>query len=534
MSVRYADGWTRKKHTYIAALRRGLTAVGCFSCAVMFPFALAGAPTRGGEMVLVQASNPPTLDAMATTAQQSRNITMNIYETLFGFDSDIQPIPILAEGVEISDGGLTYVFALRRGVLFHNGKEMTSVDVKASLERYREVGASAGLLTPVKDIEITGKYEVTFHMVAPTPTFLETFSSPRAPAVIIPSEDADRDVGRISFVGTGPYKLVEFVPDSHVTLERFADYSVDTRHDGANGFGGRKTAWLDRVVFRIMPERGASIAALEAGEVHLVEEVSMPVARRLQSNPNIQLYENLRWAFSTFIFNLNERPGNNVKFREAVQVALNMEAIMAISSGGLYALDHGWQYPGTTYYADDIGKEYYNLADSERAKSLLDEAGYAGEVFSILTDSTLKHHSRAAVVIAEQLNDIGINAVINQVDWPTAMNLRLQDEGWNGWTLQLGIQTYAGPVDLVATLASPGRPHFVEADSKLDALYQELIRGRTVEARQETFRKIQARLYEIFAIIKIGNAGIIHASRSNVKGFEPFRFLRVYDVWVER
>src|SRR6056297_681587 len=340
MLVIFIAAISTRRSLFVPARRCWLGVLVGLACAVVLPCAPAEAQKRGGEMVLAQASNPPTLDAMATTAQQTRNITMNVYETLYGFDRNIEPIPILAEGVEISDDGLTYVFTLRRGVLFHNGKEMTSKDVKASLERYREVGASANLLAPVKDIEITGKYEVTFHMVAPTPIFLETFSSPRAPAVIIPSEDADKDVGKISFVGTGPYKLVEFVPDSHVTLERFADYSADIRHDGINGFGGRKTAWLDRVIFRIMPERGASIAALEAGEVHLVEEVSIPVARRLRSNPNIELYENLRWAFATFIFNLNEPPGDNVKFREAVQVALNMEAIMAISSGGLYALDH--------------------------------------------------------------------------------------------------------------------------------------------------------------------------------------------------
>ncbi|MCG6901917.1 MAG: ABC transporter substrate-binding protein [Rhodobacter sp.] len=522
-----------KTHLKMASKLRSLGVIGVFALAAVFSPLPSLAQVKGGEIVIVQGSNPPSLDGMSTSSQASRNINMNIYETLYGFSEEIKPIPILAEGVDISDDGLTYVFTLRKGVLFHNGDEMNAGDVKASLERYRVVGATKNLLAPVKDIEITGDYEVTFHMVENTPTFLEAFSSPRAPAVIIPEEDGATEAGKNSFVGTGPYKFVEYVPDDHVTIERFDDYTADTRSEGIDGFGGKKTAWLDRVIFRIIPEPGAQVAALEAGEVQILEQIPMPAARRLESSPDINLFKNARWAFTTFIFNTSVSPSDNVKFREAVQVGLNMEEIMAISSEGLYTLNHRWQYEGTTYDPGMIGAEYYNQADTERAKALLAEAGYDGEEFSILTDSNIPQHGRSAVVIAEQLKGMGINAVINQVDWPTALNVRMQDEGWNGWTLQMGIEPYLGPVGLIATLASPARPHFVKPDAELDALYQELIKGATVEARQETFKKIQAHLYEIFAIIKVGDSGLMHAARSSVKGFIPFRFPRVYDIWLE-
>jgi len=492
----------------------------------------AWAQTMGGDVTVVQSSNPPSLDAMSTSSQASRNVNMNIYETLYGFSGAIQPIPILAEGVEISDDGLTYVFTLRQGVKFHNGKEMTARDVKASLERYRRVGATGGLLDPVATIEITGDHEVTFTMVQNTPTFLEAFSSPRAPAVIIPEEDGETEAGKTSLIGTGPYRYVEYVPDNFVRLERFEDYAADDRYEREDGFGGKKTAYFDTVTFRIIPEPGAAVAALEAGEVDVVEQIPMPSARRLESSADITLHENLPWAFTTFIFNLNEAPSDNIKFREAVQVALNMEEVMGISAEGLFNLNHGWQYPGSTYDAGEIGKEYYNLNDAERAKELLKEAGYNGEEFSILTDTQIPGHSKQAVVIAEQLNRIGINAVINQVDWPTALKLRMEDTGWNGWTLQMGIEPYLGPVAITATLTGK-RPHFVKNDPQLDALYQELIVGETVEGRKETFAKIQTRLYEFFGIIKVGDTGLMQAARSNVKGYEPFRFTRMYDVWFE-
>jgi peptide/nickel transport system substrate-binding protein len=483
-------------------------------------------------VVVVQGSNPPSLDAMTTSSQASRNITMNMYETLYGYGADVAPVPILAEGVEISADGLSYVFTLRQGVKFHNGDIMDAGDVTASLERYRKVGGTKGLLDQVASIEATGPLEVTLRLTEPTPTFLEGFSSPRAPAVIIPAEDAAAEAGKTSLIGTGPYKFVEYVPDSHVKLARFDDYTEDTRSDGINGFGGRKIPWFDTVTFRIISEPGAQVSALETGEVDVVETLTVPAARRLQSDPDITVYENLPWAMSVLILNMSVPPTDNIRFREAVQVALNMEEILAISGEGLYRLNHGWQYPGTLYDAGDIGKEFYNRNDAERARALLKEAGYNGEPFAILTDSQIPYHGRAAVVIAEQLGKVGINAVINQFDWPTVLKMRLQPEGWNAWTSSKGLEPYLGPYGVVASVVGEST-HFIVPDERIDALYQQLITGATLEARQETMRQIQARLYEIFGIIKLGDLGIMQAARARVKGFEPFRFTRMYNVWFE-
>jgi peptide/nickel transport system substrate-binding protein len=515
----------------LSSFLRALTMTSVFALATVLPGGSALAQVMGGELVVVQGSNPPSLDAMATSSGASRNINMNVYETLYGFDEKVVPIPMLAEGVTISDDGLKYVFALRKGVKFHNGDEMTSADVKASLDRYLKVGATANLLEPVAAIDITGDYEVTLTMKKVTPTFLEAFANPRSPAVIIPKADALAEAGKTSMVGTGPYKIIEYVPDSHVTLEKFADYSQDTRYAGPDGFGGKKTAYFDKVTFRIMPEPGAQVAALEAGEVDILDQIPVPAGRRLANDENIKIYENLKWAFGTLILNANEPPTDNIKFREAVQVALNMEEIVGIASEGLFAANGGWLYPGSTYDAGDIGAaDYYNKADPERAKALLVEAGYNNEPFTIITDNTIPFHGRAAVVIAEQLKAVGINVVINQVDFPTVLNLRMQDTGWNGWTLTMGIEPYLGPAAIVSTLTG-ARPHFVKPDEQLEALYQELITGASTEDRKATFAKIQKRLYEYFGVIKLGDTGQMQASRSNIENFETGRFPRVYDIW---
>src|SRR5690606_6861332 len=365
----------------------------------------------------------------------------------------------------------------------------------------------------------------------PNPTFLEAFASPRAPAVIIPAEEAAKGPNEIEFIGTGPYKFVEYVPDSHVTLERFEDYTPNENFEGIDGFGGRKTAYLDTVTFRVIPEPGAAVAALETGEIQMLEQIPVPTARRLASIENIKVYENMPWAFLTFIFNMKEAPGDNPKFREAVQVALNNEEVMGIATEGLFQLYHGWMYEGSPYDAGEIGRDYYNVADSERAAQLLEEAGYNNEPFSILTDSNIPEHGKAAIVIAEQLQAVGINATVNQVDWPTALNIRLQDTGWNGWTLMMGIEPYLGPVALISTLTG-AQPHFRANDEQLDQLYEELITTASDEGRKEVFARIQQRLYEFFGIVKLGETGLMQATTANVEGFKPFRFPRVYDIWL--
>jgi len=490
------------------------------------------AQTMGGEMILAQSSNPPSLDAMTTSSETSRNVNMNIYESLVTVDENVSPVAMLADTWSISDDGLTYVFALREGVLFHNGEEMTSEDVVASLERYREHGATRNMLNGVASIEATGPYEVTMTLSEPAPTFIESFASPRAPAVIIPAEEASKAPDEIEIIGTGPYKFVEYVPDSHVTLERFNDYSQDMDHAGPTGFGGKKTAYLDTVTFRIIPEAGARIAALEAGEIHWADQIPVPAALRMQSDPDLKIYEARQWAFLTLILNWKLPPTDDVNFRRAVLHAIEPEEVMAIATEGFYDLNHGWQYPNYTYYPGDIGEDAY-MQDLDAARAALAASDYNGEEFTILTDPNYGEHSRAAVVIAGQLQDIGINAEVRQLDWPTVLQIRLTDEGWNGWTLMQGIEPFLGPYGF-ASLMTGERPHQREEHPRLTSAYNDLVTGETVEARKAAFAELQTAMYDLVPQIKLGDVGRMQAGRAIVEGFVPFRAPRVNDVWLDQ
>lgn len=490
----------------------------------------AYAQRRGGEVVIAQQAQPPSLDAATTTAQASRNINLHIYETLFARDEAGNPMPDLAEGADISADGLTYRFGLRRGVKFHNGKTMNSADVKASLERYGKVGGSAFIMRPVEEITTPDANTVVVKLKEPYPGFIAGISSPRAPCVIIPEEEAGKAANQIAVIGTGPFRFGEFRPDSHVKLTRFDDYVQNTNFARRDGFGGRKTAYFDAVTIRFMPEAGARTAGLQTGELHVLEALAVPAAQRLRDDRNIRAYEMMPWAFQTLMMNHAQGPTSNVMFRRAVQAALDMEEIMAISTDGLFRLTHGWQHPGTTYFAGDVGKELYNLKDQARARALLRESGYRNEEVTVLCDSSFSNHKATGEVAAEQLKAIGVNVKLVVVDWPTAFNQRTRREGWHLWTLMLGIEPYEGPYGVVGFF-SGHQPVQHERDAGIEAAQAKLTTSLAEADRKVAVAEFQRRMYDQAIAVKCGDVGIVQATRANVANYAPYRIPRMWDCW---
>ena len=166
-------------------IRRSLLAAFVIGTAALAVPGGAFAQTKGGDVVIAMVQAPPSLDAHVSTAQASRNVTLHIYETLYARDESAKPVPELAEGVKISEDGRTYVFPIRKGVKFHNGKELNAEDVVASLERYRKLGASATLLGAIDQIKATGPHEITVTLKTVQSTFPDNLSSPRAPIAIV-------------------------------------------------------------------------------------------------------------------------------------------------------------------------------------------------------------------------------------------------------------------------------------------------------------------------------------------------------------
>jgi peptide/nickel transport system substrate-binding protein len=302
-------------------------------------------PTRGGDLVFGQEANVNSLDQMTSSTISTRNIAMNIYETLITRDDNNRPIPELAETMQEAPDGLSYTFKLRQGITFHNGKALTSADVAASFDRYNRIGLQRSTLDNVAGWETPDPLTFIIRMKQVQPTFVEALSSFSVPIVIIPSEHKDDERQQLRPVGTGPFRLLEFVPGSHARLGRFDAYKPNTAYEQRMGFGGYRVACLDTVTFRIVTEASARVAGLETGALHVVEDVPTRSVEALRRNSAITILPLQNWWIQIALPNTSLAPTDNLTFRRAVQAALGMEDIMDAASDNNFRLNVGFQYP---------------------------------------------------------------------------------------------------------------------------------------------------------------------------------------------
>src|SRR5215470_12054852 len=181
-------------------------------------------PRVGGVLKAAMIGEPPSLDLHWTTAVITQQITWHVYETLFTYDRNFAPIPMLAESYTVTDGGRRYTITLRKGVKFHNGKDMTPADVVASLNRWGKVSTPGKpLWKNVEAVEARDPITVVVHLKEPSGSLLFGLGRPNASAAIYPKEvvDAAGENPIKEFIGTGPYRFVEHKPDRHIKLARF-------------------------------------------------------------------------------------------------------------------------------------------------------------------------------------------------------------------------------------------------------------------------------------------------------------------------
>jgi peptide/nickel transport system substrate-binding protein len=492
----------------------------------------AVAQKRGGTAVIAQEAGPATLDMHFSTNIATRNVVMQVFEQLITRDENNAPLLELAESLTESPDGLTYSFKLRKGVKFHNGKAMTSADVLASFERFARIGLQKTILGPVASMTTPDADTFVITLKSKAPAFLEELSQFANPIVIMPAELKDAPGGKVDIIGTGPYQYVEWVADSHVKLKRFDGYVPDTRHKGTTGFGGHKVAWLDELDFRYVKEPVARVAGIETGQFHLTEDVPTKAAKRLKDNKNVVLHPIQRWWIHGAWVNHANPPFDKVEVRRAMQIGLDMDEIMDVATDGAFDLQPGFQYPGTPYFTE-AGKQYYNVNDKKKAAELLKASGYKGEEIVVMTLPAYQSMYDAAVVLVQQMQQIGFKVRMDPVDLPSVgARQRKADGGWHLSFTGLGTGPSVGPFGAMVLMVGPNSLNHA-GDPVFDQLYAELQSGPTLEARRATFAKMQERLYEQVKMLKLGDLTKVMAARSTVKGFIPYRIPRMWNVWIE-
>lgn len=320
----------------------------------------------GGTIILGQkdpvASLDPSNPGGTLTAQE---IFRHIYDGLVIFDENLQPQPQLATSWTVSPDELEWTFLLQEGVTFHDGTALDSSAVKFHFDRIlgiQEASSIKSLFSEIAEIRTPDPATIVFRTKAPFGPFLNYLAHGGAGIVSPAAVEQWGNEYPLHPVGSGPFKLEEFIPGESAKLVRFDDY-------------WKGTPVLDRIEFRTIPEDGTRAAALEVGEVDLVVPVAINNVAELEAVDEIVVEPKPVITMVYIGFNLSKLPFDDLKVRQALSMALDRATIVDTILGGFATVADSPMAQGTFGYAPSPTYEF----DPEQAKLLLDEAGWTSD-----------------------------------------------------------------------------------------------------------------------------------------------------------
>jgi peptide/nickel transport system substrate-binding protein len=342
-------------------------------------------------------SEPATFDPLSpSNTADGRSILFNVFEGLVKPDTDGTLRPCIAESLTMEELGRVYNFKLREGIRFHDGSQLTSADVKYSLDTAKAAGFIG--FDAVEKIETNGDYFISVVLMRPDPEFL-----PYLTVGIVKAGSTERDKNAI---GTGPYFIESYAVQRELVLKKFADY----RQDNAPS--------LEKITIVFLADSDALVRGLHSGSI---DGAGLPGSLAQQLNPEqFDIYPGYSAMVHLLALNNATSPLDDIRVRQAVNYGLDIQGIIDTAFYGKGEPSGSPLIPGlTAYYEKSLADPY--PVDHEKALSLLREAGYGegGKKLSleITVASIYTMHVDTAQVIADQLAKIGIEVSIRLVDW---------------------------------------------------------------------------------------------------------------------
>jgi peptide/nickel transport system substrate-binding protein len=497
----------------------------------------AQAPRKGGILRIGNLGEPPTLDAHWTTATLTEVLTNHLYEGLYALDEGYRPIPMLAEALPtVSPDGLTYAIRLRQEVKFHNGKEMTSDDVVASLKRWTQQSQYGKALAAVlADMRATGKYAVELKLKQKSAAVVVSLAAPNNFGAIYPKEIAEKfpPAEKVTeFVGTGPFKLAEWKPDQYIRMVRFDDYR--SRSEPPNGYGGAKVAHVDELRWIPVPDVATRVAQMETGELEFADDLNIDAFDRLQKSANARPVVAKPYYWLVAVFNKKEGLMTNQKLRQAWQAALDMETIMKGVAGGrpeFYRMDASLAFvENKPWWVKQNPSWGWNEHNKEKAKRLLQEAGYKGEPVRFLATQEYKWSYDFAILSKQQLEDVGFNIDLQVVDWATLVKRRNNPKEYDAFTTGTG-NIFEPTAFTVLSCSWPGWT----CDADIQGLLQEMGRETDPKKRYALWEQMHQLWYEKVPSVRYGDLHGLRAAAKKMQGFnDRTERPRFHNVWLDR
>jgi peptide/nickel transport system substrate-binding protein len=457
----------------------------------------AHAQTRGGTLNFIVTPEPTALIDLATTATNVLKVSPKVTEGLLDYDFKLEPEPSLATSWEISDNSRKYVFHLRHGVKWHDGKPFTSADVAYSIQTLRQVHPRAKTtFANVTDIATPDPYTVVITLSRPTPFLIKAFSSsetPIFPKHIYDGTDVLINPANNAPIGTGPFRFVKWVRGNYIEYVRNDDY------------WDKGKPYLDRIVVKVINDPAARTVAFEDGSVDLSGDTPVPLSdlTRLKDNPKLEI-ESRGYEFEAGVarieFNLDNPVLKNPKVRQAIASALDREVIRKVIYYGYATPLASPIIPSSPYYDPTPTPYPFNV---EHANALLDEAGYPrqadGTRFALTVDPLPIGDlpARTAAYVKSALARVGISVTIRSQDLPAYLKRIYTDRDFD-FSIN-GMSNLFDPVVGVARLYTSnnfrrGVPftngsHY--SNPEIDQLFSQVAEETDDVRRKQLFSQIQ-------------------------------------------
>ena len=415
----------------------------------------------GGIIKGVNESGTFSLDNLFTSQFSTRNVAAHIYETVVTFDDDLAVQPQIAKW-NISGDGMVFTFTIDRdGLSWHDGTPVTSADLIQSIERW-ETTASPGSFNGIFFGELNNTEEVSdtvFKMTfnRPLVTVLNGMGAmaSRVPIMmpkLLAETSANESVD--TYIGSGPYKLNEWIKGDRVELERHEGYVARTEQ--TSGFAGKRWAYADEIHILEIPDQTTRLAALEAGQVDYVAELANDFYNRLTDNPDLKVYLNEPGVRPFVWFNMAVSPTDDKDVRFAIVNSFDHEQSLIAASGGdpfytvcgveTWCVD-GFDTAGYEIKWSDLqqGLELWNVNDKELALERAEAAGYNGEEILLNASQDVPYLFNTSQVIFENMKDAGFNVKLMVRDH--AANDSLIQGGQEGWSMAVVTNSWANSMN---------------------------------------------------------------------------------------
>ena len=500
------------------------------------PAAQMSGPKQGGTMVWVGHQEVAGLSPADVGPTVHWVMIINIHNPLVTVDENNELELVLAESIDVSADGLTYIFKLHEGVLFHDGTELTADDVAYTIDYYGNPDNGApivGSFTGIGSVEAPDKYTVQVNMVDINAASLTSWAT----VPILQSAyhaEVGEDTYRTAPIGTGPYKLKEWRPAEFTELEAFDDH-----------FRGRPN--IDVLREDIVPEPSVRMIALQTGEADsAVWPLLVEDSIYLESEPSFVNFRTLANSIKHFPLNNSIPQLAEKEVRQAMMYALDRQRIIDDLWNGAAQVSHSNLTPASPYH--HTGLKQYDFNPQE-AMALLDGAGWTagsdgirekdGTKLSFTITTITGDQARRPIAELTQLMfaDVGIDVLLEEA--PVATILQGMREGTMDASLYNWTYGNAVEPDPFSTLHSTGGNNFAQFNNaRLDELIEEGLKVVSYEEREPYYHEIQEIFVEEQPVLNLQFDEWMNVFNSRIKGLPESpknsgMYQQAYKWWIE-